>query len=227
MTTTKASIFNIFGRSPIGALQEHMLSVNSCVEVLMPFFVAVLAKDWARAEQLHLHLSQLEHAADEIKRDLRLHLPRSVFLSLPRSDILELLTAQDAIANQAKYIATLIFSRRMEIPPSLEQKFRAILQRSVEASAQAAQAIAELDDLLESGFQGSEVRLVEGMIHELGTIEQDTDVMQTKIRQQIFELEKLLPPLEIIFLYKVASGIAHLADRAQHVGEHLHLLLAQ
>jgi predicted phosphate transport protein (TIGR00153 family) len=227
MSITKASIFNIFGRSPISALQEHMQRANACVEALVPFFTAVLAKDWSRVEQLHLHVSQLEHAADEIKTDLRLHLPKSIFLSLPRSDILELLTVQDAVANQAKYIANLIFSRRMEIPVSLEQQFRALLHRSVEASAQAAQAIAELDALLDSGFQGSEVRLVESMIHELGAIEQDTDQMQIKIQRKIFELEKLLPPLEVIFLYKVASGIAHLADRAQHVGEHLHLLLAQ
>jgi predicted phosphate transport protein (TIGR00153 family) len=217
----------MFGRSPISSLEEHMAKAHACAEALVPFFDAILAQDWSRAEQLQVHISNLEHEADEIKKDLRLHLPKSLFLPVPRSDVLELLTIQDSVANRAKDIAGLMLGRKMEIPEPLAPQFKAFLKRSVDASAQAARAIAELDDLLETGFQGSEVKLVEDMIYELDRIEHDTDEMQIKIRRTLFDLEKSLPPVQTIFLYKIIEWIGDLADRAQQVGERLQLLLAR
>ncbi len=223
----KTSIFSMFGRSPIGSLEEHMAKVHACAEALLPFFEAVLVEDWNRAEQLQAHISHLEHQADELKKDLRLHLPKSLFLPVPRSDLLELLTIQDLVANKAKDIAGLMLGRRMIIPAPLAESIKVFLQRSIDASAQAEKAIDELDDLLEAGFQGSEVKLVEEMIHELDRIEHDTDEMQIKIRRALFQIENELPPVHAMFLYKIIEWIGDLADRAQQVGERMQLLLAR
>ena len=38
------SIFNLFGRSPIRPLQEHMSTVHACVAKLQPFFAAIIKK---------------------------------------------------------------------------------------------------------------------------------------------------------------------------------------
>ena len=223
----KTSIFSMFGRSPMGSLEEHMAKAHACAEALIPFFDAVLTEDWKRAEQLQIHITNLEHEADAIKKDLRLHLPKSLFLPVPRSDVLELLTIQDSVANRAKDIAGLVLGRRMQIPTPIATEFKEFLRRSVEASAQAAQAIAELDDLLEAGFQGSEVALIENMILELDRIEHNTDEIQVKIRRHLFALENTLPPICAIFLYKIIEWIGDLANRSQQVGERMQLLLAR
>lgn len=225
--TMKTSIFSMFGRSPIHSVEEHMQAVQTCVECLNPFFSAILDRDWHQAEVLQTKIRTFENKADEIKKDLRLHLPKSLFLPVPRSDVLELLTVQDSVANRAKDIAGLILGRKMEIPESLAQEFSSFLQRSIDASGQAAKAIAELDDLLETGFQGSEVKLVESMIEKLDEIEHDTDEMEIKLRRKLFDIENLLPPIHAMFLYKIVEWIGDLADRAQQVGERLQLLLAR
>lgn len=222
----KSTLFSMFGRSPTGALEAHMSKVNACAEALLPFFEAVLAKDWHKAAQLQQQISELEREADELKKDLRLHMPKSLFMPVPRSDILELLTMQDLVANRAKDIAGLILGRQMEFPYDLGPQFSVFLKRSIDAAQQAACAISELDDLLEAGFQGSEVKLVEGMINKLDEIEHDTDTMQVNIRRNLFAIEQKLPPIEMMFLYQVTDWIGNLADRAQQVGERLQLLLA-
>lgn len=223
----KTSILSMFGRSPISSLEEHMVKVNACAEALLPFFDAILEQDWKRATQVQMHITNLEHEADVIKKDLRLHLPKSLFLPVPRSDLLELLTIQDSVANRAKDIAGLILGRHMEIPAILAPEIRKFLLRSIDASSQATQAIEELDDLLETGFQGSEVQIVEEMINKLDQIEHDTDEMQIKIRRHLFDIENTLPPVPTIFLYKIIEWIGDLADRAQQVGERMQLLLAR
>lgn len=221
------SIFNMFGPSPIRPIEQHIRKVHQCAKQLHPFFDAVLEQNWSVAQAIKQKIDAYEKEADGIKRDLRLHLPAGLFLPVSRTDLLELLSAQDRIANKAEDIAELIISRQMIIPQSLSVIFMAFLTRSLDASLQACQAINELDELLESGFRGSEVKIVEEMIMTLDEIEHDCDRKLAEVRQGIFKLEKDLPAIEILFLYKLVQWIGELADHAQTVGGRLQILIAR
>lgn len=191
------------------------------------FFEAVLKNDWDTANKIKDKIIAIEKEADLIKRDLRLHLPTGLFLPVARTDILELLSAQDRIANKAEDIAALIISRQMSIPKKLIPSFMPFLSRCLDASKQACTAINELDELLETGFRGSEVKIVEEMIVKLDEIEHDCDERLADIRHKIFELEKELPAIDVIFLYKLVQWIGELADHAQTVGGRLQILIAR
>ena len=84
----------------------------------------------------------------------------------------------------------------------------------------------ELDDLLETGFRGREVRLVEDMIVDLDKIEDDTDVMQVAVRRELLELESQLNPVDVMFLYSIIEWVGELADISERVGSRLELMLA-
>ncbi len=221
------SIFNMFGPSPIKPIEQHIRKAYQCAKQLYPFFEAVLVKDWQTAQEMKEKIVSLEKEADLIKRDLRLHLPTGLFLPVSRTHLLELLSAQDKIANKAESIAGLIISRKMVIPEQLIPAFMPFLHRCLDASKQACNAINELDELLETGFRGSEVKIVEEMILTLDEIEQDCDDKLADMRHRIFELEKELPALEIIFLYKLVHWIGELAEHAQTVGSRLQILIAR
>ena len=123
-------------------------------------------------------------------------------------------------------IAGLIVGRKMIIPQTLASDFSTLVKRSVDAAVQAKTAINELDELLETGFRGNEVKVVENMIIELNAIEHDTDEMQVELRKGLFKIENSLSPVDVIFLYSVIKYIGDLADYAQNVGGRLQLLLA-
>jgi uncharacterized protein len=221
------SIFNVFGPSPIKPIEQHIRKAHQCAKQLYPFFEAVLKNDWQTADAIKDKIVSLEKEADLIKRDLRLHLPTGLFLPVARTDLLELLSAQDKIANKAEDIAGLITSRRMTIPEPLVSAFMPFLHRCLDASKQACKAINELDELLETGFRGSEVKIVEEMILKLDEIEHDSDDKLADVRHRIFELEKELSAIDIIFLYKLVQWIGDLADHAQTVGGRLQILIAR
>lgn len=217
----------MFGPSPIRPLEQHMHKVHRCAKNLHPFFEAVVRQDWAEAEKLNEMIRLLEKDADEMKKDLRLHLPSGLFLPVPRTDILELLHYQDKIANKAKDIAGLVIGRKMQLPKALEPLMMPFVQTCLDASKQACKAINELDELLESGFRGREVEIVEEMIVKLDQLEHKSDKMLIDMQSKVFELENSLSPVEVIFLYKLIEWIAQLADHAQTVGGRLQILLAQ
>src|SRR3990167_8940091 len=111
-----ANLFNLFGPSPIKPIEQHMRKVYQCSKQLAGFFDAVIANQWTLAQQIKDKIDLLEHDADALKRMVRLHLPTGLFLPVARTDLLELLNAQDRIANRSKHIAELVVSRQMQIP---------------------------------------------------------------------------------------------------------------
>lgn len=221
------SILGVFAKSPIKPLQEHIDKVHQCASILVSFFNATAAGDWTSAVELRKQISATEREADALKREIRLTLPGGLFMPVERTDLLELLTQQDKIANKAKDISGRIIGRQLVIPHEIQPPFNAYLIRCLDAVALAKQAINELDDLLETGFRGREVDLVAKMIAELDKIEEDTDDLQIKIRRQLFAIENNMNPIDVMFLYKIIEWVGDLADLAECVGSRLELMLAR
>jgi len=204
-----------------------MAKAQNCVVLLGDFLEATFVKDWDRAAILQQEIRSCENEADDLKSNVRTKLPKNLFLPVPRTDLLELLSTQDSLANRAKDIAGLMLGRKMEIPESLVPMVREYFQESLLASEQALKIINQLGELLETGFRGRKVELVEVLILELDELEHKTDVSQIKLRAKLFELEAALPPVNVMFLYKIIDSIGDLADISQKIGGRLLLLLAR
>ena len=72
-----------------------------------------------------------------------------------------------------------------------------------------------------------EVTLVAEMIHQLDVIEDDTDAMQIRLRQQLMAIESTMNPIDVMFLYKIFEWIGGIADQAQRVGARLEVMLSR
>ena len=217
----------LFGRSPIRPIQEHMAKAQNCVVLLGDFLEASFAKDWQQTKLLQQAIRASENEADDLKSNVRKHLPTSLWLPVPRTDLLELLSIQDSLANRAKDVAGLMLGRKMEIPDTLVETVRAHYQTSLETSRQALKGINELDELLETGFRGAEVQLVENLIAELDALEHKSDIGQINLRAELFQLEASLPPVNVIFLYKIIALIGEIADISEKIGSRLLILMAR
>lgn len=220
------SFLGVFAKSPLKPLEDHINLVEQCSQLLNPFFQSVFVSDWDKAHSIQREISLLEKSADEVKRDLRTSLPNGIFMPIQRQDILALLTQQDKIANKAKDISGRIVGRKLKMPEPLQESFKVYLSRCLDATKQAKQVINELEDLLETGFKGREVDLVESMIKELDLIEDDTDSLQVGLRADLLAIENDLNPVDVMFLYNIIEWVGDLADSAERVGSRLELMLA-
>ncbi|MBQ0756566.1 MAG: TIGR00153 family protein [Amphritea sp.] len=224
---TNNPILQMFARSPFQPMQEHIAKAHACAIQLIPFFDAVMADDWEEAAKIQHSIAVLEGEADTMKKEIRMNLPNSIFLPVPRTDLLELLRMQDKIANRAKDIAGLMLGRKMSIPAQIQPIISEYIRASLKTSGQALTALNELDELITAGFRGHEVEVVEQMIHDLDDMEHDADEMEREVRSALFVVEQDLNPIDAMFLYQVIRWIGDLADKAQQVGSRLQLLLAK
>lgn len=220
-------ISRVFGQSPVRPLQQHIEKAAGCALKLPDFVRASQAEDWDQAAEIRKEIVNLEHEADDLKRELRLNLPRSLFMPVARTDVLEMLSVQDRIANKARDISGLMIGRKMVVPQPLQELYLSFVDRCLEAVGQAHKTVNELDELFETGFRGSEIELVMGMIKKLDEIENDSDNLQVEFRAKLLEIEEDLPPIDVMFLYKIIDWTGDLGDLAQRVGSRLHLMIAR
>ena len=217
---------NIFGSSPVMPLERHVGLAYKCTRKIIGFFEAVIANDWETAKSIRGEIERLEHEADDLKKEIRLGLPKSLFMPVPREDLLELLLVQDKMANRTKDVSGIVMGRTLQIPPEIASDFMDFVTRAVDAAKQARKSVRELDELFTSGFRGAEVKLVSELIEELDRIETDTDDREAALRASLFKVESELEPVNVMFLYKVIGLIGEIADMAERVGRRLELLLS-
>ncbi len=219
-------ITQLFGASPVVPLQKHMAACCTATAELVPFFDAVVRGDWAAVDASRERIVEAEQEADRLKREIRRNIPKRLLMPVPRGDLLDLLGVQDSMANKAREISGLVVGRRMEIPRVMEQGFLDYVARCVDAADKARASVDELDELYETGFRGAEVTIVQRLLHELDGIENETDDMQARIRLDLMGVERDLPPVNVMFLYRVIEHVGEIGDLAERIGHRLELLLS-
>lgn len=218
-------IADLFARSPVKPMQQHMQAAVECARAVGPLFDAMVGGDAAGIATARREIDRLENEADRIKNEIRNHLPRRLFLAFERRDLLEILDFQDSIADTAQDIAELADLRTMRIPDRLREPLLSLVRRSIAACEQAERIIGHLDELVETGFRGREVIRVKEMIAELARIETETDTLEDQARRELFAIENDLG-VATFFWWQVIGWAADLADYAERVGNRLRLLIA-
>ena len=65
------------------------------------------------------------------------------------------------------------------------------------------------------------------LVQQLNEIEHQIDELQIHVRRALFQIEKTLSPVDVIFLYKIIELVGYLTDHAQQTENHLQLLTAK
>jgi predicted phosphate transport protein (TIGR00153 family) len=218
---------SIFVKSPFKRMREHMLKVIECVVLLNEFFDALHSQNHIRIDELQEKVHKAENEADEIKNEMRDHLPRSVFMPINRRDLLDMLDLQDSIADTAEDIVDLLTLRKMFPPKELHQKLAQYLEVAQETCFMARDISADFDILLETGFGQKEAERILEMIEKVSDKETLVDKTGIELTQELFALEKQMNPIDVIFWHKIFELIGGLADYAEKVSNRFRLLIAQ
>jgi len=224
---SKNPIAALFAGSPFKPMQQHMTVVNDCVARVPSLFDALIAGDEESLNRISDEIFAKESEADGIKNQVRLHLPKSLFMPVDRRDLLEVLEVQDSIADTAQDIAGLLLQREMTVPDDMQADLRALIGRCVDACKQSTAVIGELDELVETGFRGPEAARVETMVQELNKIESETDDLGMALAKTLFQHEDSMSPVSVMFWYRLIRWIGNLADYSERVGDRLLLLIAR
>jgi len=216
------SFLSMFAKSPFSSLQEHMDIGKKAAVELQNFIFSARKSDWDAASRYRQAIIELEHDADGIKNKIRSNLPKFLFMSVSREDLLDLVYAMDGIPNTAKDISGIMIGRHMEIPEQISEQFIGFSNAAIKASEQASAAIEKVDEIQKSGFGSRDAVLLKELVAELEQLEQEDDELEAALRNDFFLIEKDFPPVDVMFFYDIINRIGSLADISQTVG---HILI--
>jgi uncharacterized protein len=218
-------ILNLFGRSPFAPLQGHMEKVKDCVHELEPLFQLLSQKNYSLLNEKAAHISELEHAADRTKNDIRNHLPGSLFLSIDRDNFLHILALQDSIADHVEDTAVLLTLRQLVILPEFEKTFFEFITKNVEAFEVVKNIIDALGELLESSFGGQEAEKVKNMVDEVAFKEHEADMIQRKLLQQFFACEPKMTYGIYMHWERVFEAVGSISDISEKLANCIRMTL--
>ena len=219
------SIIKVFGRSPFVPIQMHMEKVVECVEQIPKILEAYKQKDKKAVESIADKLSKLEHAADQIKHDIRNNLPRGLFMPVDRSKLLKILNLQDNIANKAENVGALLTFKQAKRFEGFDDAFDNFTDRCLETFNLAHNIIDQLDELLETGFGGIEAHKVHELIDKVAKKEYEADVSQRELVRLLLAHEDSISYGDFFLWTRVIQQLGGIADRADNLAAAVRITL--
>lgn len=210
------TIAKLFGKSPFAPLQTHLEKVSLCIEQLPVLFEAIRKKNDKAIHEISKKISKLEHEADLTKNDIRNHLPKSIFLPIERAALLEILSLQDSLADQAEDIGVIATIGMLKYIPEIDSDFEKFHTLNISTFEKVKEIIRELDLLLETSFGGMEAQKVKEMTEKVAYMEHEADTLQFKIIKHLYELgENLSYPVFHLWmrLIKEVAGISNISEK--------------
>lgn len=214
-------IKQLFGKSPFAPLVEHSKKVHECVKLVRPVMEALIREDHDEVHRLQDQISKLEYEADQIKHEIRDHLPRRYFLPVSREDLDRYLYSQDEIADYAQDFAVVLLIRRTKVHPQLQEEFFEFVDQVTTVSETLMSVAEELVALAEASFTGAEAKSILVRLSGLGEGEWLADRLQRKLSSHVYALEAELDPVTIMFYEKMCQALSGIANAAENTGDRL------
>ena len=221
-----STIGKLFGRSPFHLIQRHMDQVAKCIERMGGALEAFVSGSFDQLGPLAIEVSKLEHQADQIKEDIRNHLLRGFLMPVDRSQVLEILSLQDNLADTAEDVCVLMTMKRVTIPPEILDDFGKFCELNVKAFHQAELIISELDELVESGFGGTEADKIRTIAHDVAFTEHQADVVQKELLHKLYAADDLMSVGDFHLWMRLTHTLAELANTAENLADRVLMTLS-
>jgi len=215
--------------SPFKHLLLHLEKVLECVGLIEPLVNSLLEGDEEKTKEISLDIFRLEHEADEIKDEIRNHLPRGLMMAVSRHDFIAYLREQDNLADKAEDLAMMISIRKLRMPDVAD--FRVNLEKLASRSVESVQTVIKMAHTLEeyrlAGFKGDKAEEILEFADKVGNLEYKADKHQFTLVQSLLSIEdKSWQFVETYTWMQIISSLGKLADHAEKMSDYIRLMIA-
>ncbi len=217
--------FSMLTHSPFDALQEHAEKVKECA---WAFQQAIECYASVRCDAFEEHRQQvitLEHAADNIKRGIRSHLPKNMMLPVEKFQLFRYLREQDSVLDAVQETLNwLSYRPDTGIPEALERDLFLLVDAVVEPTEELSRMVGEARIYLRT-FSEKQREKVKTIIANIRQMEHEADQREHALLRKVFEIET--DPVMVLHMLKLAEIIGSIADHAENAGDMMRAMIAR
>ncbi len=216
--------------APFELLSKHLAKVMQCVELVKPLLNAGNTQNREELKRIADEVFRFEHEADEIKNQIRDHLPKATLLPVSRGDLLSYLKAQDGLADKVEDLVLSI--SQLHFPEGwkdngLHDEMMLLADHAVNAAKEASRMLDRFEKLRQKGFAGDIVEELRKVADRVGKIEAKADRQQYKLVQTVLDIQD--PDWNFASSYvllQVIRSLGKIADHAESMGDYMRLMIA-
>ena len=221
------NILSLFSKSPFEPLYKHRVKVNECVDQLKPLFDALFTGDSEKQELISKRIFDLESEADIIKAEVRIIIPKGVFLPVNREDLMRYLKLQDNLADTMEDISLIVGLKIIKAPTKLADEIMSFIETVLTVCTIGYEATKNLTSLAASGFKGEEVEKVLAMVEKSEKAERESDRVGLALARSLFTFEDEMKPTDLFLWFRIFDLIGDLADDSDNTTSWLRIMLAR
>ncbi len=205
-------------------LREYSSRVGQSVELIQSLADALLAEDYAKVQTLHEQMCKIRGEADQSKLSLYSQIQGMHFHVAGGDAFNQYMACQDQVADSLQGLADLLASRKTALPIELRDDFRALVAQVVNISSRtmslADGLLAESETACTDAETRNSLDAIRGAIDEKGKTRQ----REMEFTRHLYNFEKQLDPVTLIFLDKCRTTLHEVADNAEHAVDYLWLM---
>ncbi len=191
--------------------------VMECVDVFKRTFEEFRANsERAQLEKGYFDAHKAEGKADDTRRGLENMMYTEAVFPESRGDILGLIETMDSVANHAESAIRRVLIQHIEIP---EEYYSAIMNLVEVCHASVVTMIQGVEQLFGS-FVDAAVT-----VGKIDSLESEADTIEENLIDRIFTGDE--SDLQKILLRDLVHHLSTIADRAEHVGDRIRLMVAK
>jgi len=204
-----------------------MQKVTEGIEILEEGLIDYIKGNYENFSQVAKKVTLIEHEADSIKRNLRNHLPSSLFMPVDKGKFMWALREQDAILDHADNLAKMLDLRHTKVPKQLQSDFIEHLNLVVKTVKAMEKAVQSIKILIETSFIKKERERTKKYVYNVHQAEYNADIKKYELTKAIYDMESKLSPMDEYHLLKMADWVDDIADHAENVSDWLRSMIAK
>ena len=219
------SFFSLFYESPFIKLKKHADKVKECAWMFKRAVQCYVEQDCEEFDQLTEDVAMMESQADALKRNLRNHLPRGIFMPMDKFVFLDCLREQDHVLDDVEEaLYWLSFKPMAGIPEELVGDFLHL----IDAVIPAMEKLPEMSEQAMAYFKNSTEEnrnKLKSIVRDVYQAEKEADHLEHELKKNAFTL--LEDPVEIYHVVRLVEIIGDICDHAQNVSDRMRTMIAR
>ena len=219
------SFLSLFFESPFLKLKNHAEKVKECTWMFRRAAECYVNQDCEEFDKLTEDVAKLESQADELKRNLRNHLPRGLLMPVDKFILLDCLREQDHVLDDVEAaLYWLSFKPTGGIPEELVGDFLHLIDAVIPAIEKlpdmAAQAIVYFKNRTEN-----ERNKLKSIIRDIHQAEKEADHLEHELKRNAFAVVK--DAVDLFHVVRVVELIGEIGDDAQNTADRMRTMMAR
>jgi predicted phosphate transport protein (TIGR00153 family) len=222
--TMRSAFMYLFYKSPFENLKKHADKVKDCARVFSRAVACHIDKQCEEFDHLTEEVAKLESEADAIKRNIRGHMPRGIWMPVDKFAFFMYLREQDHVLDAVEEALYWLSYRPEGVQEEVGDDLAYLVESIIPAIEKLSPMVETATDYFRSRLERTRLK-VKSIIRDVRQHEHEADLIERELKHKIFT--EIKDPLQVFHLIRLVETIGSIADHAQNASDMMRAMIAR